>query len=128
FAFGCAVVSPSPPKWRNRGKRQPGAGSMSLVGLSSMSVSHADRRWVTIEDAGLSPFCESCDGAEQAIEALAPPTLFVAGPKGDGASPHFRNGDRHRVFRRRIAGLALHNHRMGQFRWTGLQEAQSVLA
>ena len=57
--------------------------------------------------------CESCDGAEQPIEALAPPTLFVAGPKGDGASPHFRNGDRHRVFRRRIAGLALHNHRMG---------------
>src|SRR5208337_5447701 len=46
-------------------------------------------------------------------KALAPPTLFVAGPKGDGASPHFRNGDRHRVFRRRIAGLALHNHRMG---------------
>ena len=29
---------------RNRGKRQPGAGSMSLVGLSSMSVSRAERR------------------------------------------------------------------------------------
>src|SRR5271167_3293462 len=42
FALGCAVASPLSPKRRNRGKRQPGAGSMSLVGLSSMSVSHAE--------------------------------------------------------------------------------------
>src|SRR5208282_45 len=41
-AFGRAVSSPFSPKRRNRGKRQPRAGCMSLVGVSSMSASHAE--------------------------------------------------------------------------------------
>ena len=55
FAFGSAALSRLSPKPRNCRKRQPGAGSMSLVGLSNMSVSRAGRRWVTIEDAAAYP-------------------------------------------------------------------------
>src|ERR1700760_4588960 len=39
FAFGSAAVSRLSPNLRNCRKRQPGAGSVSLVGLSSMSGS-----------------------------------------------------------------------------------------
>jgi hypothetical protein len=53
FAFGSTASSRLSPKPRNCGKRQPGAGSFSLIGLSSMSVSRVGRSWVTIEDAGI---------------------------------------------------------------------------
>src|SRR5271156_5902089 len=75
FAFGCEVVSPLSPKRRNRGKRQPGAGSMSLVGVSSMLASHAERSRVAIEDAVRTPETEQ-------LRWRASRLLFVAGLKG----------------------------------------------
>src|ERR1700687_4697658 len=48
FAFGSAAVSRLSPKPRNCRKRQPGAGSLSLVGFSRMSLSCAGRSWVAL--------------------------------------------------------------------------------
>src|SRR5216683_7456965 len=64
LAFGSTAVSRLLPKPRNCRKRQPGAGSMSLVVLSNMSVSCAGAAWATIEDAGC-PVLDILDAGRQ---------------------------------------------------------------